>query len=96
LTKYKLYDDPKPFLVGIAWVVQCAEKLARVDEEGFRVKTDEVSALDLKRVCLDLFGRWKDSNACILLATQSRVTTPDAVYGSRPKPVGSQIWFNVG
>ncbi|CEL52700.1 structural constituent of cell wall [Rhizoctonia solani AG-1 IB] len=49
LTKYKLYDDPKPFLVGIAWVVQCAEKLARVDEEGFRVKTDEVSALDLKR-----------------------------------------------
>ncbi|CAE6448123.1 unnamed protein product [Rhizoctonia solani] len=49
LTKYKLYDDPKPFLVGIAWVVQCAERLERVDEEGFRVKTDEVSALDLKR-----------------------------------------------
>ncbi|KAJ1306126.1 hypothetical protein OPQ81_010837 [Rhizoctonia solani] len=49
LTKYKLYDEPRPFLVGIAWVVQCVEKRERVDEEGFRVKTDEVSALDLKR-----------------------------------------------
>ncbi|CAE6417949.1 unnamed protein product [Rhizoctonia solani] len=49
LTKYKLYDDPQPFLVGIAWVVQCVERRERVDEEAFRVKTDEVSALDLKR-----------------------------------------------
>ncbi|EUC62480.1 PTCB-BRCT domain protein [Rhizoctonia solani AG-3 Rhs1AP] len=49
LTKYKTYEDPRPFLVGIAWVVQCVEKRARVDEEAFRVKTDEVSALDLKR-----------------------------------------------
>ncbi|CAE6380384.1 unnamed protein product [Rhizoctonia solani] len=49
LTKYKLYDDPQPFLIGIAWVVQCVEKRQRVDEEAFRVKTDEVSALDLKR-----------------------------------------------
>ncbi|CAE6500454.1 unnamed protein product [Rhizoctonia solani] len=49
LTKYKLYDDPQPFLVGIAWVVQCVEKRERVDEEAFRVKTDEVSALDLKK-----------------------------------------------
>ncbi|KAG8687942.1 hypothetical protein FRC11_006342, partial [Ceratobasidium sp. 423] len=49
LTKYKLYDDPRPFLIGIAWVVQCVERRERVDEEAFRVKTDEVSALDLKR-----------------------------------------------
>lgn len=49
LTKYKLYDDPKPFLIGIGWVVQCVEKRARVDEESFAVKTDQVSALDLKK-----------------------------------------------
>ncbi|KAF8756439.1 BRCA1 C Terminus (BRCT) domain [Rhizoctonia solani] len=49
LTKYKLYDDPKPFLIGIGWVVQCAERQERLDEERFRIRTDEVSALDLKK-----------------------------------------------
>lgn len=50
LTKHKLYDDPKPFLVGIGWVVECVEKREHVNEERFQVKTDEVSALDLKKV----------------------------------------------
>lgn len=50
LTKYKLYEDPQPFLVGIGWVVECVEKRARVGEENFMIKTDEVSALDLKKV----------------------------------------------
>ncbi|QRW12707.1 PTCB-BRCT domain protein [Ceratobasidium sp. AG-Ba] len=48
LTKHKLYDDPKPFLVGIGWVVECVEKREHVGEERFAIKTDEVSALDLR------------------------------------------------
>ncbi|KAG9127708.1 hypothetical protein FRC07_010631 [Ceratobasidium sp. 392] len=48
LTKHKLYDDPRPCLVGIGWVVECAEKRQHVNEERFAIKTDEVSALDLR------------------------------------------------
>ncbi|KAG9077860.1 hypothetical protein FRC06_008658 [Ceratobasidium sp. 370] len=48
LTKHKLYDDPQPFLVGIGWVVECVEKRERANEERFAIKTDEVSALDLR------------------------------------------------
>lgn len=49
LTKHALYDDPKPSLVGIGWVVECVEKREHIGEERFKVKTDEVSALDLKK-----------------------------------------------
>ncbi|KAG8746026.1 hypothetical protein FRC10_006365 [Ceratobasidium sp. 414] len=54
LTKHKLYDDPQPFLVGIGWVVECVEKRERVNEERFAIKTDEVSALDLREVRFNL------------------------------------------
>ncbi|KAG8774802.1 hypothetical protein FRC12_001819 [Ceratobasidium sp. 428] len=48
LTKHKLWDDPRPFLVGIGWVVECVEKREHASEERFEIKTDEVSALDLR------------------------------------------------
>ncbi|EIN06707.1 hypothetical protein PUNSTDRAFT_121822 [Punctularia strigosozonata HHB-11173 SS5] len=37
LTRYRLLNDPKPFVVGIAWVVECVEQRARVDESKFEV-----------------------------------------------------------
>ncbi|KAA1470641.1 hypothetical protein DENSPDRAFT_710872 [Dentipellis sp. KUC8613] len=37
LTKYRSMPDPKPFVIGIAWVVECVEQRKRVDEERFLV-----------------------------------------------------------
>jgi len=37
LTKYRLMREPKPFVVGISWVVECAEQCRRVGEENFLV-----------------------------------------------------------
>jgi hypothetical protein len=41
LSKHKLYNDPKPFLVGIGWVVECAEKREKADEQMFLVDEPE-------------------------------------------------------
>ncbi|OBZ69765.1 hypothetical protein A0H81_10562 [Grifola frondosa] len=35
LTRYRLLNEPKPHVVGIAWVVECVEQRARVDEARF-------------------------------------------------------------
>jgi len=43
LTRYRLLDDPKPFVVGIAWVVECAEQRDKVDETKFLVDLDGVN-----------------------------------------------------
>ncbi|KAI6125544.1 hypothetical protein EV401DRAFT_1855904 [Pisolithus croceorrhizus] len=40
LARYRLLNDPKPFVVGIAWVVECVEQRARMDEEKYRVDVD--------------------------------------------------------
>ncbi|KAI9462615.1 hypothetical protein F5148DRAFT_982750 [Russula earlei] len=37
LTKYRLMREPKPFVVGISWVVECVEQCRRVGEENFLV-----------------------------------------------------------
>lgn len=38
-----MFGDPKPVVVGIAWVVECAEKLAKVDEEKFKIDVDVIN-----------------------------------------------------
>ncbi|KAK7691677.1 hypothetical protein QCA50_005076 [Cerrena zonata] len=43
VTKYRLHEDPKPLVVGIAWVVECVEKRARVDETKFLINLDLVN-----------------------------------------------------
>ncbi|KAH9946435.1 hypothetical protein B0H21DRAFT_883686 [Amylocystis lapponica] len=40
LTRYRLLNEPRPLVVGIAWVVECAEQRARVDETRFRINLD--------------------------------------------------------
>ncbi|KAH9956184.1 hypothetical protein BC827DRAFT_812319 [Russula dissimulans] len=37
LSKYRLMREPKPFVVGISWVVECVEQCRRVGEENFLV-----------------------------------------------------------
>ncbi|KAF9243112.1 hypothetical protein BU15DRAFT_29758, partial [Melanogaster broomeanus] len=43
LTRYRMLNDPKPFVVGIAWVVECVEQRTRVDEERFKVDVDMIN-----------------------------------------------------
>ncbi|KAF8342841.1 uncharacterized protein EI90DRAFT_2902879 [Cantharellus anzutake] len=50
LGKHKLYDEPKPFLVGIGWVVECVERRERADESRFLV--DEPGPVVMERVRL--------------------------------------------
>ncbi|KAF5380535.1 hypothetical protein D9615_004724 [Tricholomella constricta] len=37
LTRYRLLRDPKPLVVGIAWVVECVEQRKQVDETKFLI-----------------------------------------------------------
>ncbi|KAN0081195.1 hypothetical protein V8E55_008819 [Tylopilus felleus] len=43
LTRYRMLKDPKPIVVDIAWVVECVEKRARVDEERFKIDVDMIN-----------------------------------------------------
>ncbi|KAG0699355.1 hypothetical protein DFH29DRAFT_55135 [Suillus ampliporus] len=43
LTRYRLLNDPKPLVVGIAWVVECVEQRSRVDEAKFKVDLELVN-----------------------------------------------------
>ncbi|KAH8115457.1 hypothetical protein DFH11DRAFT_1507873 [Phellopilus nigrolimitatus] len=50
LTRYRLFDEPRPSVVGIGWVVECVEKRERVDETRHQVNLDGVNvAGTLKR-----------------------------------------------
>ncbi|KIJ65865.1 hypothetical protein HYDPIDRAFT_87545 [Hydnomerulius pinastri MD-312] len=51
LTRYRLLNDPKPHVVGIAWVVECVEQRARVDEEKFKVDIDTINVAGGNKVC---------------------------------------------
>ncbi|KAH7926963.1 hypothetical protein BV22DRAFT_1007962 [Leucogyrophana mollusca] len=43
LTRYRLLNDPKPLVVGIAWVVECVEQRVRVDEAKFKIDLELVN-----------------------------------------------------
>ncbi|KAI0072424.1 hypothetical protein K474DRAFT_1605174 [Panus rudis PR-1116 ss-1] len=43
LTRYRLLHEPKPKVVGIAWVVECVEKGAHVDETKFLIDLEGVN-----------------------------------------------------
>ena len=45
-----LLDEPKPKVVGIGWVVECAEKRARVDESRFQVDLESVNVAGTLKV----------------------------------------------
>ncbi|KAG6861163.1 hypothetical protein C0995_003172 [Termitomyces sp. Mi166 len=43
LNRYRLLRDPKPFVVGIAWVVECVEQRKHIDEAKFLVDLDGIN-----------------------------------------------------
>lgn len=38
-----MLNDPKPLVVGIAWVVECVERREKVDEERFKIDVDLIN-----------------------------------------------------
>lgn len=49
---FRLMREPKPFVVGISWVVECAEKCRRVGEENFLVDLEGVNVAGNNKVSL--------------------------------------------
>ncbi|KAG6891493.1 hypothetical protein C0992_005632 [Termitomyces sp. T32_za158] len=43
INRYRLLRDPKPLVVGIAWVVECVEQKKHIDEARFLVDLDGVN-----------------------------------------------------
>ncbi|KAI0292553.1 hypothetical protein BC826DRAFT_911422, partial [Russula brevipes] len=54
LTKYRLMREPKPFVVGISWVVECAEQCRRVGEENFLVDLEGLNVAGNNKVVYDV------------------------------------------
>jgi hypothetical protein len=48
--KNRLLREPKPLVVGIAWVVECVEQRRRVDEAKFIVNLDGVNVAGTNKV----------------------------------------------
>jgi hypothetical protein len=46
----RLLRDPKPFVVGIAWVVECVEQRQRIDESKFIINLDGVNVAGTNKV----------------------------------------------
>ncbi|TFK44858.1 hypothetical protein BDQ12DRAFT_39073 [Crucibulum laeve] len=49
VTRYRLLRDPKPLVVGIAWVVECVEQRKRVDESKFLVDIEDINIAGINK-----------------------------------------------
>ncbi|TFY55104.1 hypothetical protein EVJ58_g8458 [Rhodofomes roseus] len=67
LTRYRLLKEPRPLVVGIAWVVECAEQCTRVDEGKFVISLDGVNVAGTQKVSTTVHA-----SPAILNATISR------------------------
>jgi hypothetical protein len=48
----RLLSEPKPKVVGIAWVVECVEQRKCVDEQKFKVDLEGVNVAGVNKVRL--------------------------------------------
>ncbi|TFK82381.1 hypothetical protein K466DRAFT_500430 [Polyporus arcularius HHB13444] len=71
LSRYKLLGDPKPHVVGIGWVVECAEQCKKVDEGLHRVNLDLVNVAGVNKV-------WCRHIRCVLDADTLDIGNRDA------------------
>jgi len=46
----RLMREPKPFVVGISWVVECAEQRKRVEEDNFIVDLEGLNVAGTNKV----------------------------------------------
>ena len=48
--------EPKPLVVGIAWVVECIEQRKRVDEIEFIIDLDDVNVSGTTKARIPILG----------------------------------------
>ncbi|KAI0044244.1 hypothetical protein FA95DRAFT_1497369 [Auriscalpium vulgare] len=77
LTRYRLMDEPKPFVVGIAWVVECVEQMTKVDESKFLVDLEHLYVAGGNKVCAPLFHHHIGNSAVSIYAAAS-LNAPEA------------------
>ncbi|KAF8345969.1 hypothetical protein F5887DRAFT_144631 [Amanita rubescens] len=49
MSRYRLLRDPKPHVVGIAWVVECVEQRKHVDEGSFLIDLSEINVAGVNK-----------------------------------------------
>ncbi|KIP11273.1 hypothetical protein PHLGIDRAFT_18033 [Phlebiopsis gigantea 11061_1 CR5-6] len=59
--RYRALNDPKPLVVGIAWVVECAEKKARVDETKYLINLDHENVAGTKKRRISMIPKLMES-----------------------------------
>lgn len=60
-------NDPKPVVVGIAWVVECVEQRSRVDEAKFKVDLELVNVAGTNKV-----GSGQHCASCLMCSISQR------------------------
>ena len=63
--------EPKPFIVGISWVVECAEQCRRVGEENFLVDLEGLNVAGNNKVSVLCYESGLVSALTCLLQTAS-------------------------
>ena len=50
ILSYRVLDEPRPLVVGIAWVVECVEKRKHVEEDKFLIDLEGVNVAGVNKV----------------------------------------------
>ncbi|KAF9812299.1 hypothetical protein IEO21_06241 [Rhodonia placenta] len=86
LTRYRLLKERRPLVVGIAWVVECAEQRMHVDETRFLINLDEENVAGVNKL-----SSGGDEDAADRIRAPSR---PPDEPGEMNLPVHSQVAEN--
>ncbi|TFK51130.1 hypothetical protein OE88DRAFT_226054 [Heliocybe sulcata] len=83
VTRYRLLNDPKPHVVGIAWVVECVEQRAKAEESKFGVDMEDAGiAGAAKRRRPSMLPKHMPISMHGISQTDSSPTTEPAAEGS--------------
>jgi hypothetical protein len=89
LTRYRLLNDPKPLVVGIAWVVECVEQRSRVDEAKFKVDLGMVNIAGTNKKRRSMLPRHMSPGAGSNLIPANPSSEADDNEGQRQPDDGS-------
>lgn len=89
LTRYRLLNDPKPFVIGIAWVVECVEQRSKVDEAKFKVDLEMVNVAGTNKKRRSMLPRHMSPGAGSNLIPANPSSEADDNEGQRQPDGGS-------
>jgi hypothetical protein len=84
--------EPKPFIVGISWVVECAEQCRRVGEENFLVDLEGLNVAGTNKVRVKFVGiSW----GCLIVLTPIYIHIKQRRRSMLPKHISSSIQAHI-